>query len=109
MVMNIPNIIKFKFPNSIELKDYIIQDNGNGPFINYWNESILGKQLNEKELTIIESSQEFQDWLNRDTRTERDKAIDAIIVNSDPTILVGIDIGKAVIDPVVIKAEPVIL
>jgi hypothetical protein len=109
MVMNIPNIIKFKFPNSIELKNYIIQDNGNGPFINYWNESILGSQPTEKELTVINDSIEFQNYLKRDTRTERDKAIDAIIVNSDPTILVGIDVDKAVITPAIIKAEPIIL
>ncbi len=81
--MDYTKIIEFQYPTAVTLKDYRLKDGGDGVvYISKWDENILGVQPTDKELSEIEASQEYQDWLsNFDPRTEKEKAIDAIIAD----------------------------
>jgi hypothetical protein len=98
-VLNISSILLFKYPQARLLVDYQITDDGKGQFISLWNEKTLGPQPTVDDLTNISNS---ADYLNSilnppDTRSERDKAIDALIV-ANQTLMTGIDLTKAVIN-----------
>ena len=46
--------IKYLYPEADEM-DFSITDEGNGPFIEYWNENKLGIQPTQEELDAVES------------------------------------------------------
>ncbi|CAN5335160.1 hypothetical protein BH10ACI2_BH10ACI2_21040 [soil metagenome] len=62
-MVDIPQILQFKYPSAKPLADYALQDKGDGVvFIATWNDA-LGKQPTPDELAVIEASQEYADWL----------------------------------------------
>ena len=60
--MNIATVLRFKYPNSESLRDWIVQDNsdGKGPYIAVWN--LPNPQPTKTELEAIWNSPEFQTW-----------------------------------------------
>jgi hypothetical protein len=48
--MNLANVIQLLYPDADLIHDIQIQDNGEGEFINHWNENLYGPKPTEKEL-----------------------------------------------------------
>lgn len=44
--------LAFLFPQADPTRDFIVQDDGEGPYIKYWDETLLGPQPSSEQLTL---------------------------------------------------------
>jgi len=78
--MNLPDCIKYLYPNAVNLQDFVVVDEGNGQQVAYWNTDVLGvmpdiqvlKDVFPEVVTakqLIDKKREISIWFEKEIST----------------------------------------